>query len=84
MSAITRDQVVDFLRGKVSQRTGVEESDITGETVLGEIGVRSIDAVLICGELEDAYELEIDPMLMFNYRTLDEVVTRVMEMLAQQ
>ena len=80
----SRDQVVAFLRAKVSQRTGVAEVEITEETVLGEIGVRSIDAVLICGEIEDEFKLEIDPMLMFEYRTIHEVSNKLMEMMEAQ
>jgi hypothetical protein len=31
-------------------------------------GLQSIDAVLLCGEVEDAFQMELDPALIFDHK----------------
>jgi len=73
----TREDVEVFLRKQISQRTNVAAGQITPATVLVDIGLQSIDAVLICGEIETHFEIELDPAIMFEFRTLDEVTSAV-------
>lgn len=70
--------VTEFLRQRVSERTKVPVSEIGGATNLVDIGLESVDAVLICGEIEDEYQIEVEPSLMFEFETLGEVVATVM------
>jgi acyl carrier protein len=70
--------VTAFLRQRVSERTKVPVDEITDSTNLVDIGLESVDAVLICGEIEDEYQIEVEPSLMFEFQTLGEVVTAVM------
>lgn len=70
--------VTEFLRHRVSERTRVPIAEIGEDTNLVDIGLESVDAVLICGEIEDSYQIEVEPSLMFEFQTLGEVVTAVM------
>ena len=78
MSNPTIAGVTDFLRRRVSERTRVPVGEISESTNLVDIGLESVDAVLICGEIEDEYQIEVEPSLMFEFQTLGEVVTAVM------
>jgi acyl carrier protein len=78
MTDSSRGGVTDFLRRSVSARTKVSVDQIDQSTNLVDIGLESVDAVLICGELEDEYQIEVEPSLMFEFQTLGEVVTAVM------
>jgi len=73
----TREDVEVFVRKQISQRTNVAAGQITPATVLVDIGLQSIDSVLICGEIETHFEIELDPAIMFEFRTLDEVTSAV-------
>lgn len=83
-SDISHQSVVDFVLNKVSQRTHTPLEQLTGETPLADVGVDSLNAVLICGYLEEKYELEIEPMIMFQYKTADQVAQAIIQMMAEQ
>ena len=79
MPKIQREEMVDFLRQQILIRTGVPESDLTNGTTLSALGLSSLDAVLISGEVEDHFDLEIDPTTMFEYHTIDAITDRLIE-----
>lgn len=79
MTSTKRDLLITFLRERVSERTRVPVEEIDLDTNLVGIGVRSIDAVLISGQLEDEFQVDIDPMLMFEFDTIGEVVENLLE-----
>lgn len=79
---VTKEQIVAFVLGKVSVRTKTPIEQLTGETQLASVGVDSLNAVLICGYLEDQYEIEIEPMIMFQYKTANQVAEALLEMLS--
>lgn len=80
--AVTKEQIVAFVLGKVSARTKTPLEQLTGETQLANVGVDSLNSVLICGYLEDQYELEIEPMIMFQYKTANQVAEALLEKLS--
>jgi acyl carrier protein len=80
---VTKEQIVDFVLGKVSARTKTPLNQLTGETQLASVGVDSLNSVLICGYLEDKYEIEIEPMIMFEYKTANQVADALLEMLTE-
>jgi len=77
MTPPTVEQVTDFLRAHISRRTKVPADQIPGSTVLVDFGLESIDAVLISGHIEDEFQIEVEPSLMFEFQTLDEVAAAV-------
>lgn len=80
MTKPTLAEVTDFLRTHISQRTKVPPEQILGSTVLVDFGLESIDAVLISGHIEDAFQIEVEPSLMFEFKTLDEVALAVLDL----
>ena len=77
MTKPTVEEVTAFLRTHVSKRTKVPAEQILGSTVLVDFGLESIDAVLISGHIEDEFQIEVEPSLMFEFQTLDEVAAAV-------
>lgn len=71
-------EITNFIRARISERTKVPEAEIAASTVLVDIGLESVDAVLICGEIEDAFHIEVEPSTMFEHERFGEVVTAVM------
>lgn len=56
-------------------KTLVETADIPREVIdfdqpVEQIGIKSADAVYLCGVLEEAFDLELDPALIFEADTL--------------
>jgi acyl carrier protein len=77
MNQVEIADIRDFLTSEISRRTGVPLSAIEPSTVLVDIGLQSLDAVMICGEIEDRYGIELEPTMMFEYRTFAEVLQAV-------
>jgi acyl carrier protein len=75
-------EITTFVRARISERTKVPESEIVDSTVLVDIGLESVDAVLICGEIEDAFQVEVEPSMMFEHERFGEVITAVMALFA--
>lgn len=63
-------ELFDFLRSQIAQRTKVAASDIQADAVLVDLGLQSIDAVLMCGDIEDHFGIEMDPAAVFEHKTL--------------
>jgi acyl carrier protein len=40
---------------------------------LAELGLDSVSAVNLCGEIEDRWSLEVDPVLVFEYPTIADI-----------
>lgn len=78
----TRDDIIAFLLEQLVDRIGGEPADIDRDADLVGLGIESIDAVLVSGELEDRYGVEIEPVLLFECRTVNRVADSVYATLA--
>lgn len=70
------------------EKTLVENAKIAPEGIrydqaLEEIGIRSADAVYMCGVLEETFEIEIDPAMIFEFDTLDEFANEIVTLIGQ-
>lgn len=73
--------IVSFLRERIIQRTKVPDVELGNDANLSDLGVTSLDAVIISGELEDRYDIEVDPAIMFQYRNINDIASRLTQML---
>lgn len=69
--------VLDFVRTQVSTRTGVPMDQIDASSGLIAMGLQSIDAVLLCAEVEEHFQVELDPSTIFEHDTLGSFVADV-------
>ncbi|TNE67945.1 MAG: acyl carrier protein [Alphaproteobacteria bacterium] len=63
-------KVVQFLRERIAKRIDIPLETVTENAVLVDLGLQSIDAVLVCGEVEDEFGIELDPSSIFDHETL--------------
>ena len=49
----------------------VDEIDAT--VPLAESGMNSVSATSLCGDVEDRFEINVDPTMVFDYPTVDEI-----------
>jgi|GEM_PF-1528771 len=76
------NEILPFVLDKVAQRTKTDRSTLTPDTLLANVGVDSLAAVLICGHLEDKFGLELEPAVMFQCKTAQEVATVIHNLLS--
>lgn len=74
--------IVQFLRKHLADRIRIPESELSNDADLSGLGVTSLDAVLISGEIEDHYHVEVDPIIMFQHKTINAVAEHLLGMLA--
>lgn len=75
--SVGRDDLVRFLRAEITQRTGVSDADLRNDELLSALGLSSLEVVLISGAIEDRFDMEVEPTLMFEYRTIDDIATKL-------
>lgn len=71
MNTSRETELYGFLRNQIAQRINLAADEIEGDAVLADLGLQSIDAVLMCGEVEDHFGIEMDPAAVFDHNTLD-------------
>lgn len=75
--------ILSFVLDKVAQRTKTPRETLTADTLLANVGVDSLAAVLICGHCEDRFDLELEPSVMFQCKTAHEVAEVILKMLTK-
>ncbi|MBK4138789.1 acyltransferase domain-containing protein [Corynebacterium macginleyi] len=75
---MTIDQLRAWLRGWVSQATGVAETEILDSTPLENYGLSSRDAVVLSGELENLLGTRLDATVAYEYPTIELLANRLL------
>ncbi|WP_319773430.1 acyl carrier protein [Breoghania sp.] len=74
------DSVLNFVRTELARRLKLPVEKIDSSSQFIDLGLQSIDAVMMCGEVEDHFQIELDPSAIFQFETVgsfvDEVVRR--------
>lgn len=69
-----------FITEKISAYAKVPISDLPIDKALEDIGLSSLDVVMISGEIEDEFDIEINPSIIFESKTIMEVATKVVKL----
>ncbi|KAF0960785.1 acyl carrier protein [Rhodococcus sp. T7] len=69
--------VIGWLAGRVADHTERPVRDVDPHLPLAELGIESVSAVSLCGEIEDRWDLELDPTVVFDYPTIAELAVFV-------
>lgn len=59
-----------WLIGRVLAYGKVDAGSFTPETPLAELGLDSVYALTLCGDIEDAYDLDVDPTIVWDHPTI--------------
>ncbi|MGF0318377.1 acyl carrier protein [Nocardia fluminea] len=65
----------DWLIERVADYTERAPHQVDPTIPLAELGMDSVSAVALCGEIEDRWMLDIDPTLVFEYPTIAAIAT---------
>ncbi|MEU4649223.1 acyl carrier protein [Nocardia fluminea] len=76
-ATITTDTTTtqDWLIERVADYTERAPHQVDPTIPLAELGMDSVSAVALCGEIEDRWMLDIDPTLVFEYPTIAAIAT---------
>ncbi|MFE7797572.1 acyl carrier protein [Nocardia sp. NPDC057440] len=62
-----------WLVERIADYTERAPHQVDPKVPLAELGMDSVSAVTLCGEIEDRWSLDVDPTLVFDYPTIAEI-----------
>lgn len=74
-------EVFTFVKTKLAERLKAPIDIIDTSSSFIDLGLESVDAVLLCGEVEDEFQVELDPSMIFQHETVGGFVTDVVSRL---
>lgn len=78
MSAIiTETEVQEWLAGRIVAYGKKSEGGFTVDTDFSELGLDSVYALTLCGDIEDEYGIEVDPEIMWDFNTIRALATEL-------
>jgi acyl carrier protein len=73
----TEEKVREWVRGHLAQVLKVEPGSIVLDKPIGDYGLDSVDAILMAGELEEAFSIEIYPASFIQCDSFEAVVVEL-------
>jgi len=79
----TSSGIADWVVGRIGVYGTVPLDSFTIDTRLTELGLDSIYALTLCGDIEDHYDVEFDPEALSEYATIRELAEGLSSTLAE-
>jgi acyl carrier protein len=73
VEGVDEQALVDWLIAAVARYARVAPSTVTAQTGFQEVGLSSLAAVMLSGELCDHFGIDVDPLVTWDYPTIAEV-----------
>ncbi|MFG1481031.1 acyl carrier protein [Xanthobacter sp. V4C-4] len=67
----------------VAEQVGLPPAAIGLDDSFIDIGLESIEAVLLCGQIEERFALELDPVMVFEHPNIGSFIAAVGQIAAQ-
>ncbi|WP_063037486.1 acyl carrier protein [Nocardia pseudovaccinii] len=62
-----------WLVTRIADYTNRAPHQVDPAVPLAELGLDSVSAVSLCGEIEDRWQLDLDPTMVFDYPTITDI-----------
>lgn len=69
--------VHEWLIERVADYTDRAPHQVDPTVPLAELGLDSVSAVSLCGEIEDRWTLDVDPTLVFDFPTITDIAAHL-------
>ena len=70
-----------WLEGRVVAYGKVDAGSFTPDTPLAELGLDSVYALTLCGDIEDEFGLDVDPTIVWDHPTIRDLAHGISERL---
>jgi acyl carrier protein len=68
---MTKAEILSKLKEEITKETGLKLEEISDSATFASLGLDSISSVVILDELERHLQLEMNPMLFWDYPTVE-------------
>ena len=79
-TVITEDAVQSWLVSRITTYGRRPDMTFTVDTEFTEIGIDSVYALTLCGDIEDEYSIEVDAEVMWDYPTIRDLAAHLTEL----
>ena len=69
----------DWLTGRIAEFTERPPAEIAVDKPLGEYGVDSVSALTVCAEIEDHFDITVEPTLLWDHPTIDAIAEALVD-----
>ncbi len=76
---MTKENLLELIKSKISDVVGLDKEDIDEDEKFLKMGISSIQAIKIVNALQEQFNAEINPAIMFEYESLNELVDYLIE-----
>ncbi|MCI4065576.1 acyl carrier protein [Micromonospora sp. R77] len=76
---ITPAEVRQWLVGRISDYLSVPAGELDVHAPLAELGLDSVYALALSGDIEDAFAIAVEPTLAWDYPTIDRLAGGIVE-----
>lgn len=76
---MTKEELLERIKVKISEVVGLHPEDVDEDEKFLKMGISSIQAIKIVNALQEQFNAEINPAIMFEYETLSELVDYLIE-----
>jgi acyl carrier protein len=80
----TAESLAAWLIGRVAAYTRLSEAEIDPAAPLTGYGLDSVAALSLCGDIEDEFDLIVEPTVAWDHPTVDALVGHLLGELGQQ
>ena len=80
---LTTTEIEQWLVSRVVTYGKVAPESFPVDTPLAELGLDSVYALTLCGDIEDAYDLEVDPTIVWDHPTIRELADGIAQRAAE-
>ncbi|ADP40314.1 phosphopantetheine attachment domain protein [Rothia dentocariosa ATCC 17931] len=77
----TQKDVEIWLIDRVATYGNRPKEDISTTRPLAELGLDSVYALALCGEIEDSFQLEVDPTIAWDHPTIEALAEELVQRL---
>lgn len=81
-AAPTVNDIEEWITSRVLSYGEIDEAKVGPEVPLIELGLDSVFALTLCGDIEDAYGIEVDPTIAWDHPTIAALATEIAERLS--
>lgn len=74
--------VLLFLKSELGRITKTSPEDLSEGAAMIDLGLQSIDAVIMSGNIEDRFEIEFDLEMIFDHDTLGSFASAITEIIS--
>ncbi|MEQ8580854.1 MAG: acyl carrier protein [Marinoscillum sp.] len=68
---ITTAEIESLIKEMISKETGIRLTDMSSQSSFHQLGLDSVNSLFLLGDLEDALNLDIDPLSLYDNPTIE-------------